>query len=83
MYKGTFSEGYRSGKGKRTYSDGEYYEGDYNENELQGFGKYKYSDGSYYEGQFLLSKITGMGTVYDATGKISQQGRFIDSKFVQ
>jgi len=58
-------EGRFNGKGKYTFSKGDFYEGDFVNGNFEGYGKFSETDGSYYEGSWKNDKRNGKGFKLD------------------
>lgn len=59
VYKGSYANGKKSGKGILTFGDGSYYTGEFKDNEITGYGEYYWKDGKFYKGSWKNSKMTG------------------------
>jgi hypothetical protein len=72
-------DGIKTGKGKYTWPNGEFYEGDFVDDKRTGKGKYTWPNGDFYEGDFVDNKLTGKGKYTLANGKV-YEGDFVDGK---
>ena len=61
-YEGAFVEGYKEGKGRLTFVDGEYYDGHFKRNKYEGKGKFKFKDDRAYNGNWKNNEMDGKGT---------------------
>lgn len=82
VYKGDFQAGQFHGHGVLTWPDGASYDGDWVEGKRSGHGTYRWANGFTYVGEFRDNQRCGAGTLYDADGRVVQQGQWRDDKFV-
>lgn len=70
-----------NGFGHYYFESGAKYIGEWKNGIQQGYGKTVWPDGTYYIGQQYEGNIDGYGTVYDATGKIIQTGKYVTGTY--
>ncbi|XP_046855915.1 MORN repeat-containing protein 1-like [Xenia sp. Carnegie-2017] len=68
IYKGSFYQHKKHGKGHQIYSNGDEYEGDWVQGLKQGLGRIKYSDGTIYKGQWRNNMFNGEGSIFHVPG---------------
>ncbi len=81
-YSGDWLDGKIHGKGTLTWANGNKYEGEWANNTMHGKGTFTLFNGTKYIGDFVYGKMHGNGIMYDKNGKILQQGRFENGRFV-
>lgn len=69
VYQGQFKNGYKHGRGKMFFKNGDSYEGDFRKNMKQGRGRYNFKSGTYWEGNFDDDKMNGEGDFIGKSGK--------------
>ena len=81
-YEGNFEGGEKSGTGTGTTAKGDKYTGQWLYGKENGAGTYIYADGTKFDGNWKDGIREGTGTLYDATGKVKQQGKWKAGVFV-
>jgi hypothetical protein len=66
------------GRGKITYTNGDWYDGEFGFGKKNGKGKYQYANGNWYDGQWLNDKPHGHGQFYFATYKRTDTGNYVN-----
>ena len=79
IYEGEFKIGKREGKGKLTFSDGNYYEGEFKNDKFEGEGYFKYKDGREYNGYWKNNEMNGKGEFTWGDNK-KYNGEYKDSR---
>lgn len=82
-YEGHFTDNQRTGYGIAITKAGEKYEGQWQNDRFNGKGKYTWKNGDYYIGIFEEAKRHGKGKLYNAQGKLLQDGLWENDKFVR
>ncbi|MDA7730389.1 hypothetical protein N8833_01325, partial [Salibacteraceae bacterium] len=82
VYQGDFVNGKKTGKGKKTWDNGDVYEGDFVNGNFTGKGKYTWGNGSVYEGDvyegdFVNGNRTGKGKYTWDNGNV-YEGDWVD-----
>jgi len=72
----------RHGVGVLSWTDGELYAGQHVAGDTggmkQGFGVYIITAGGVYEGEFVADRREGYGVMWDASGRVAYQGRWVN-----
>lgn len=80
-YEGEFIKDKRTGKGKLTFSDGDFYEGAFMNNDFEGEGTYIWKGKDKYTGQWKDNRMEGKGIFYHREG-MEFKGLFVCNYFV-
>jgi hypothetical protein len=80
-YEGSFFRGQRNGFGVFTFDAGQY-KGEWLSGKYHGKGKLDWDPGMSYEGEFQGGLFKGAGTLKDSTGKILQQGDWVEGELI-
>ena len=67
-YVGDINNGNRTGKGTKTFANGDKYVGDFVDGKFNGKGTFIWSDGEKYEGDFLNDLANGKGILVKVNG---------------
>jgi hypothetical protein len=79
-FEGEFAADQVNGFGVYYWRDGERYAGDYRSNVRIGYGVQSFADGSRYEGQWASDARNGHGVLWDANGRVIQQGLWTNAR---
>lgn len=81
IYKGTFKDGIKHGKGKLTTRNNRSYEGDWENDKPHGFGINTFPNGKIYTGNFYKGKPVGDGQWTYTDGRI-YNGTWVNGAFL-
>ena len=81
IYKGTFKDGLKHGKGTLTTRNNRSYEGDWENDKPHGFGINTFPNGKIYTGNFFEGKPVGDGQWTYADGRI-YNGTWVNGEFL-
>ena len=81
IYKGTFKDGLKHGKGTLTTRNNRSYEGDWENDKPHGFGINTFPNGKIYTGNFFKGKPVGYGQWTYADGRI-YNGTWVNGAFL-
>jgi hypothetical protein len=80
-YDGEWQNGYRHGKGRHTWKDGETYEGSFDNDKRNGIGTYSYITGERFTGYWKNDLREGEGMLYDSKGNVKLKGVWKADRF--
>lgn len=81
VYKASFINGVRNGKGSHTFKNGARFEGTFKDDNYDGIGTYHFRTGRKYVGEFKNGKMNGQGKIYDSSGKLVYEGKFVNNEY--
>lgn len=75
FYDGGMINGYLSGYGKISFTNGDVYEGEFKDDKMNGQGRYTWHNGDIYEGEWKDGKMNGYGKYIFANGDVYEGER--------